>query len=304
MTKHLALLAIAAACTTHADGVALLPGFDPPPPGPNGIQFVTPAVHGIPPGTDETLCTYLGYDNASDLDITAYMGFQTAVGGHHVILYSTVNHHAEDTHPCNEADMIDARYLGGGGAESPAVPLPAGIVMRMPAHTQIMIQHHWINATDGPIDGQAAFNVTIEPSSPANTVTQLFTNVTTNITLAPGPGSAHAQCTVGRDLSFFMLGGHAHELGKHVSIEVTPASATPTMIYDTAWDATYQFNPPRNYYPVAQPFTLHAGDQIAVDCTYDNTTGAEVMFPREMCVAWGYFFPADTEIDCVDGSWP
>src|SRR5207237_3698591 len=103
------------------------------------LQFVVPAVHAIPPGADETLCTYLDYDNARDLDITAYMGFQTPIGSHHVILYSAVNHRTADTHVCDEMDMISARYLGGGGADSPAVPLPDGVVMRVPAHAQIML---------------------------------------------------------------------------------------------------------------------------------------------------------------------
>jgi hypothetical protein len=305
MTRHLPLLFLLAACGTDAPGVALLPGFHPPAPGPDGIQFVVPAVHGIPPGTDEILCTYLDYDNAKDLDITAYMGFSTPVGAHHEILYSVANHRAADTHVCDDTDMLNARYLGGGGAESPAVPLPAGVVMRMSAHTQVMIQHHWINATDSPIDGQVAFNITVEPSNPSNNPAQLFTNVTEQIKLAPGAGTAHAQCTIGQDLSFFMIGGHAHELGTHVSMALTPASgATATTIYDTDWNASYQFNPPRNYFPVATPYVLHAGDQLSVDCTYNNTTGAEVDFPREMCVGWGYFFPSDNEIDCIDGQWP
>jgi len=27
-------------------------------------------------------------------------------------------------------------------------------------------------------------------------------------------------------------------------------------------------------------------------------------FPTEMCVSFGYFFPAVEEIDCTDGQWP
>ena len=49
---------------------------------------------------------------------------------------------------------------------------------------------------------------------------------------------------------------------------------------------------------------MHAGDTFTVDCTYLNTTGGAISFPKEMCVGYGYYFPATAEIDCVDGAWP
>jgi len=305
MRKLLALLLVVGCATEPSSKVELLPGFDPPDPGPDGIQFLIPPVRAIPPGADQTFCTYLDYRSDRDVDIYAYEGYQTALGGHHVILYAAAQVQPAGTHLCTEDDMINVRYLGGGGADSPGAALPDGIVIRLPANTQVMLQHHWINASDAPIDGQAAFNIEVEAPDPSHVNSQLFTTVTTQVSLAPGAGSARAECTASQDMSFFLLGGHAHELGTHVTISVTPASgATANTIYDTPWNKEYQQNPPRNSYTKDQPFVLHTGDRVRVDCTYDNTTGAAVQFPREMCVAWGYFFPAVQEIDCVDGAWP
>jgi hypothetical protein len=294
---------IGACGTDNSASVALLPGFNVPKPEKNQLQFVTPPVRGIPAAADETLCTYLDAETDRDLDVTAYMGYQTTLGAHHVILYAAQNKQPADTHECNENDMLNARYLAGGGADSPPAPLPDGVVLRVPAHTQIMIQHHWINTTDGPIDGQAAFNITVEPSKPENVTAQLFTNVTTKLSLDPGAGSGHASCKVATDMNFFMIGGHAHELGTHITIQVSPARQGPPVIYDTPWNGEYQFNPPKNTYTKQAPFVMMAGDQMDIDCTYNNTTNARVEFPREMCLVFGFYFPADNQVNCVDGVW-
>src|SRR5262245_61854494 len=144
------------------NGVELIPGFSPPPPGPDGIQLIIDPIRDIQPGTDVTLCTYLTYRTDRDYDIYNYAGFQSKDAAHHVILYAVSQTKPADTHVCTEDDMINGRYLAGGGAESPPVELPEGIVLRMPANTQLMIQTHWINASDKPIDGQAAFNLDVE----------------------------------------------------------------------------------------------------------------------------------------------
>lgn len=301
---YIGLFACLAACASNdTNSVPLIDGFDPPAPGADEIQLVIPAIHGIPPGADTTKCTYLDYRASKDLDITNYVGYQSAIGGHHTILYAVSNSQAANTHECTEDDMLNARYLAGGGADSPGAVLPQGIVIRMPKDTQLMIQTHWINATDKATDGQAAFNVAVEDSKSTNVNSQLFTVTTTTMSLPSGVAHAHASCAVKQDMNFFVMGGHAHEWGTHITLTTTPAGGSPSVVYDTPWSKEYQFNPPRNNYTKDAPFTMHTGDTVEVDCTYNNDTGATIDFPREMCVSFGYFFPAVNEIDCVDGVW-
>ena len=306
MKKRMGVLVVVAACASNDAGnsVPLIDGFDPPSPGDGEIQLVIPAIHGIAAGADTTQCTYLDYRAAKALDIISYHGYQSAIGAHHTILYAVATSQAANTHECTEDDMINARYVAGGGADSPEAPLPDGIVVRLPEATQLMIQTHWINATDNIIDGQAAFILKVEDPKPTSVNSQLFTVTNTMMALAPGSAAAHSTCTVQQDMNFFMMGGHAHEWGTHITLTETPAGQAPQVIYDTVWSKEYQFNPPRNSYTKAAPFTMHAGDTLAVDCTYNNTTGAMMYFPTEMCVSFGYFFPAVEEIDCTDGQWP
>ena len=302
---HVLLACLIAGCASNSpSGPDFIKGFNPPKPGPHEVQFVIPPIKAIPPGADVTYCTYLDYKAPKDLDITNYVGYQSELAGHHILLYAVSNSQAANTHICNEDDMINARYLAGGGKESPPAVLPEGIVLRIPANTQLMIQSHWINSSDSPVDGQAAFNVDVEDADPSHVLADLFTVPGTMFDLKPGDGEAQVSCTVQQDMNFFLMGGHEHEWGTHVSMTVTPAGGgTPNMIYDTPWQPSYQSNPPRNQYTKDQPFTLHQGDTLSVDCKYYNDTGSDIVFPREMCVGWGYYFPATREIDCTDGNW-
>jgi hypothetical protein len=301
--RHAAVLAVVlVGC--GSDGPEVLDGFDVPAPKPGEIQLLSPIVEDIAPGADITLCHYIDFEADRDYDISDYQGFQSG-GGHHVLLYTVANHKPPQTKPCTEDDMLNARYLAGGGAEGGKPEIPEGIVMRLKKGSQLLIQTHWINATDFPLRGQGAFNIEMGPASPASIVADLFTVVSTEISIPPSSaGSTRGDCALGRDMSFFALGGHEHYRGTHVSITHTPLGGTPKMIYDHAWADHYESDPPRLQFTREAPFVGKHGDRFTIDCQYYNDTSETITFPLEMCVMFGYYFPADGEIDCIDGLWP
>lgn len=282
----------------------LIAGFAPPQPGAGEIQIVSPPVRDIAPGADVNLCSYLDTRIADETDIISYRGFQSEVGGHHVVLYSVMLQEEPNTHECNEDDMVNARYLAGGGADSPPALLPDGVVFRMPANTQLMVLTHWINATDAPIDGQAAFNLKVSDPKPEHQLAQLFTVGNTMFSLPTGPASTSAECVVQQTMNVFTLSGHMHEWGTHAKISHTPSGGAEQMLWETDWNDDLQFNSPLNQYPKEAPLVLSPGDKVHIDCDYMNDTGAPLPFPREMCIAFSYAYPMTTQIDCMDGIWP
>ena len=303
MTKLLASSLFLVACASDGES-KFIDGFDPPAPAADEIQIVAPAARAIQPGGDLTLCAYVDDRVATDTDVTAYHGYQSSIGGHHVILYSVQQQQAANVHECTEDDMINARYIAGSGADSPPAELPEGVVFRIPANTQLMIQTHWINATDVPIDGQGAFNLKVTAPRPEHQTAQLFTVVKTLFEVPVGDGyKTSTECTVEQAMNVFTMGAHMHEWGTHASITHT-SSTGANMLYDYGWDDNDVFDPPRNNYTTNAPLRLAAGDKIKVDCAYNNTTGAPLPFPSEMCVAWHYAYPLTKEINCTDGNWP
>lgn len=304
ITPFTLVLVLGAVACAGDDGSELIPGFDPPAPADDEIQVVAPPVFAIAPGEDITLCSYIEYRTDRELDIINFQGFQSSAGAHHAILYSVAQAQPANTHPCTDDDMLNARYLAGGGADSPPADLPEGVVFRMPANTQLLIQTHWINSSDVAIDGQAAFNLKVTAPSREHQPAQIVTVVNTRFVLPPGEASTSAECEIGEDMNVFTLSGHMHEWGTHTKITYTAATAAPSVIYETNWSAAYQFNAPRNNYAPEQPFRLSVGDRLKIDCDYMNDTGAPLPFPSEMCIAFAYAYPLDHQINCIDGTWP
>lgn len=289
---------------TVVGGPIELPGFDVPPPAADEYQFVGSVIQDIQPSSDVTLCEYLDWQSDADFDITDYRGYESAMG-HHVILFAVPTRQPPGMHPCTEMDMINVRYLAAGGKEAGSPDMPPGIVMRLESGMQLMIQSHWINTLTEPVDAQTALNVKMGPASPDSIVAGLLTTVTTTIDIpAASTGTAHAECAIGEDMTFFTLGGHMHEHGTEIAISVAPPGGQASEIYRTHWEVSFDADPPRNHYPIEAPFVLRTGDRVLVDCTYFNPNSAPLNFPGEMCVMWGYHYPATREINCVNGIWP
>jgi hypothetical protein len=268
------------------------------------MQVIAPPVYGIPPGTDTTQCSYLDTFITKETDIVDYRGFQSSIGAHHTILYAVNQQQAKNTHECTEDDMVNARYLAGGGADTPGADLPDGVVFRMPANTQLMIQTHWINATDEAIDGQAAFNLKVTEPKPEHLVSQLFTIGNTQFNLSQGIGSASADCTIQKHMNVFTLSGHMHEWGTYAAISLGKSGNDMQLEWESDWSKDKVFSAPLNQYTTAEPLVLEPGDKMHIDCNYDNTTGHDLPFPHEMCIAFAYAYPMVNQIDCMDGNWP
>jgi hypothetical protein len=298
------LIAFAGCASEPAD--PFLPGFEVTPPTATQKQLYTPIIPDILPGQDITYCSYLDYQVTDDFDVTGYKGFQSA-GGHHNILYGVRNPQPVGTHECTEDDMINVHYLGGGGTDGTiqADALPEGIVFRVRANTQLMILSHWINTSDETISGQAAYNVNFTSAQESNTPADLFTNVNTMFQVPTGISTVHTACVLKQDMKMFLIGPHAHEHATHMTLTTVAATTgESTMVQDLDWNEELIFDTPLIHFTKEAPLVVKAGDTFAIDCTYNNTTGSTIPFPSEMCVSYGYYFPANEELDCVDGIWP
>ena len=303
-----ATIALVAACSTASlpepPASALLAGFTPPEPAVGEMRLVAPLVTKIAPGADITWCEYIASPFDRDVDVVASRGYQSHAG-HHTLLMDVVGGEKRlgQRHECTDEDMTNARFLAGGSDGIAKFSIPEGIAFRVKRGSVLMVQSHWINTSNEPIDGQTVFNIKAVEPDPARQQAQLFAAYTANVNLPPrGEASATTDCSFGRDIDFFALGGHAHEWGSHVKLSVRRGDTWETF-YDQAWEPQFQSDPPLNYYDPKKPFHFAKGDVLRVECKYKNSTNDTIRFPREMCVGEGFFFPGTADIQCADGRW-
>jgi hypothetical protein len=283
-------------------------GFTPPAATAEETVVKSPVFPAIAPGEDVTYCTYLDTRVDVETDITGFRTFQSAPG-HHLMFVGVRQPQDPGTHKCTDDDMLNTlTFVAGGGADSGQLNfkgVPAGLAMRLPAHTQLMLQSHWINASTTPKDGQAVAYLKAGPSTAANTPVDQFLADTADWTIPAGKSkTATTTCKFQQDMSFFLIAGHMHEWGKHVDIDIIDIDGTIKNIYNLDWQKEFMTNPPQNFYTKEAPFVVKKGQSVRTTCQWSNDTGTDIKFPTEMCYFVGYYFPAAGLMDCSDGVWP
>ena len=94
------------------------------------------------------------------------LGSQTSFG-HHAILQYTTTPVEPGTRRCarESLEAQQGQILGGTGGEgNGAIELPGSVVSEVPAGSQFIINHHWINVSDQATEAQAEM-ITIPPDS-------------------------------------------------------------------------------------------------------------------------------------------
>jgi hypothetical protein len=283
-------------------------GFNPPPVQDGFTRYVLPPIRGIQPGTDRMWCQYIDSPATDqEYDIVSVTGAQSK-GGHHAVLYATTAPSAVGTTAdCKDAEMINARFLGGiggEGASSLSHILVPGAVFRMPTGSRYMANVHYINTTDHPIDGQGVIDVKIAPKDPTKRPAFFFTNVGLHgVNVPPGPYTLDVKCTVQKDVTILVYANHMHELGTSAYSQVARTDGSvEVMQQDRGWTSEMAFNPTFATWTLDKPMVLHSGDIVTTHCEWNNTTNASVNFPTEMCASFGFYL-GDNDIYCIDNRW-
>ena len=318
MQRFVGLLLAAAACgggsggssgPATADGVVLMDGFDPgqaPAPG-TGFQVVTPIVTNIAAGGSYEYCSWTNITTDKEVWLKSSQGLQTKTGHHTVVYYATTPQPAGTSRLCTDADMANFRFALGAGGEGVTEKnlLPGDLAVRIPKGVQIVINHHYLNAsTQNIAQAQSAVNVYYVDPGAKIVETSSLALIDTAMVLPTGPGSIDINCKANNDYATWNMIPHMHNWGTHITVDHTSATSTKRL-FDVMWDPGFAFHPPQLTEDPTQPYVIHKGDQLHVHCDYDNTTGKQLTFGPEMCVA--YAQTVDTgnlgNLACDSGQW-
>jgi len=271
--------------------------------GKHGAAMFTDVVT-VEPGQDVTFCTYVPGVTDRTLYIHDTQGAQTS-SGHHAILHYTTSPSAPGTRLCDpeSPEAQQGQILGGTGGEgNGAIKVPGNVVSAVPAGSQFIINHHWINTTDEPMQAQAEM-ITVPPDNEDNLIIARALVVTSiNFAIPANQTVEHSvTCMFDRDVTLLSMFGHQHSWGTHVEAE--RVGSQPEVIFDHDYDETMISHPLTKDFSVEAPYQLSAGEGVRMTCQWNNNTDAALSFPREMCVFFGWQIGASADSQCVDGTW-
>jgi hypothetical protein len=308
MGKQLALVCVLAlsvpACTSSSgDDVAYVKGFNPPPVKDGYTRYVLPPILGLHPGEDKLFCQWVQVASPTDVDIVDVEGYQS-VTGHHEVLYSSSEVEAVGTsRECTTQDMISVEFLGGIGGEggANASKLPDGYVFRQRKERTLLVNAHYLNATDSIQDVQSVMDVKIADPSPERKPVGMAVINYLDFQIPPNTPSysVDATCTWPQDTNMIMWSNHMHANGLSISSDFSHAGGAPqTLATDASWQPEASFNPTWTHWDVNSPLTIHAGDTTHIKCTWQNNTSNMMLFPDEMCDAVGFYTDSSAQQIC------
>lgn len=274
-----------------------------PPPGSvvedaDAITFYTPEFE-VPPG-DSFTCVYLDYSTKEELTIIGGDGIQ-GKGGHHIIAYYANSPREVGLHTCEDAEMVNLNQISGSAGDGGQVlKLPEGIALKVPAGKQIVLQAHYINTSGETYKTRDWASIAKGDPAKVTAYANYFVTDDEAWEIAPNSPTKHTSvCKLDRDFQVALDLPHMHEFGKHFTMEVLDENdnVIDTPI-DTDWQPLYTSHPPINAYTVGEPYMLKKGQKLRQTCEWQNSTSDPMVFPREMCVGFFYYWPGDGDLDC------
>jgi len=258
----------------------------------------------IAPGEEGTKCVWLRLGNATEIKVNQ-MHNQLTGGSHHLIVYK------DDMDTTEQTTRVDCQPFTGAlnstGMIAPIVItqkaddmifLPKGVAYTFAANQMVKLEMHYKNQGDemqtvmGTVDIYASDPATIQHEAAI-----LFAG-SPDIDLAIGetetlkqffrpPSSANFS-----NANFFAITGHTHRLGTSVKVRTAPSATGPfTEVYAPT---PFQWDEPAT--ATGMEFKLPAGGGFEFECSWTNTSGAQVGFGEsandEMCFFWAYYYPS------------
>jgi hypothetical protein len=266
-----------------------------PAPEPGYIDLVTPEAV-IAPGEDKMLCYHVT-NTYGDVAVRGLVATQATNAGHHIALFTSLDPRPsgtlEDcTSPAANANLRWSVLTLGD--------LPEGSAIHMPAGAPLVVQFHYINASDEPILVRDV--VRVHRTEPAAVTRWVATLISTDLDIALPPGRSMRSwdCVVEEERELLAVLGHMHELGARFTIELDQGDGDGMrQIYDVSpWASQLRDAPPVNSY-YDQPLLLRRGAVLRTTCEWNNPTTRTVEYPVEMCTLFGYLGGTQQQLQCT-----
>ena len=278
-----------------------------PPPAGQGFQLKSPEIT-LQPGEEQTYCWYTTVPLTAATGVKLWESRMTP-GSHHLIVFMTQNAIKPD------GTLEPNCGLSGGGGlnslpiwsysaqtEEQQAPMPDGVGMAINANQHLYVQMHYLNTSDQDLKVHVTINGWTFPAGTSFMKAQAFVSYNTQIDIPAGVGmkaSATGTCSnVPKGVNFFALSTHSHRR----SVETKVFDGSNQILDSTDW----QHPTIKSYLTDAPTWKFYQfQNSLTYTCNYVNDLNQEVVqgdsaATNEMCMAVGYFFPADQPVFCFN----
>lgn len=289
------------ACTNPATPDVKTDFPNPPSLPEHGIELSMPEIV-LEPGQDITWCYVPEFDSTEDIVVKRAVAYQGGSGHHMAVYRSGV--------PRQPGELFDCTSLESMVSMLPLVipdvanhdlrVMPEGFGVRVPAGSAIVLQAHLINADIEPVKVKDVLQFELAAADEQLIEASYWVVSDNELVLPQGTVTVTKECEILEETKLVFQLGHMHEWGKKLSV-TRHRGDVADVIYDVPdWSSEFRDRGPTKSYSVEEPLILQPGDRIDLTCEWDNDTGAEIRWPKEMCVTLGAYFPARGEgfIDC------
>lgn len=267
----------------------------------DGMQVIGPELT-IESGEDKMLC-WVPDIAALDADelVARFETFQGQSGHHLLAMKSIIPREPGEIFDCGSLEnMSTVRPLftpNTANSEGTFNLLTDDFAVRLPAHTQLVMQSHYVNTNLKPILVRDVGNLVFLPENEERIEANYFAIHDGDFSVPPTNASyKHSvDCVIDQPVQFASIIGHMHEWGQRVTVEKIEASGN-TMIYEVAdWGPQFRDAPPVTHYPLDNALSMNTGDTMRLTCEWVNDTGETLGFPNEMCDSMLVYYPARPE---------
>jgi hypothetical protein len=259
------------------------------------------------PNTEIQDCHIFKLDNADPLEIER-IRIKFPPGSHHVHMYRSETPEPDSVADCwSGIDWTHWHLVLGAQTQAMDWKLPEGLTVPLDAHQQLLVQVHWLNTTEAPIDGKV--DITFHTTERSDAHVGVMFGINKQTAMEAHERKTIAQwCPMPEGSKLLAIMGHYHGLGQRYQVSARPENVesesglrpvvdSGDVIYQALGEQTFQFKP---YEP---PYQLKPGDGLEFQCEYFNyrnhpiSWGADVE-NQEHCNLSAYYYPADGSSFC------
>jgi hypothetical protein len=260
----------------------------------------------VPAHQELHICQLATLPNTSDVEAVSF-SHEYSLGSHHFLVIQTdldvIPADLSGQYDCtfgNEPIMQHARgVIYGAQAPTGHFPLPTGVGYHFKAGQVVILQAHYLNPTDQPVNAELHFGIDVGNAADIQQQAGYLFFYDPLIYVPAGEsGASGISCNVPSDINIISASTHYHQRGTGMRVWLDDAAVPADQpFYETHdWQHSPDFH---------GPFDVPAGSRLRFQCDYKNGDSFDVFegpnaLTSEMCVFGGLYYPkqADSFDNC------